>query len=135
MLSLALLCAMIPFCALAQNTRQFTMEPMTDNSFSLLKEYFEYDNTLPLDARIVHREERDGYVREKVVFNSILNDRVPGYLALPEGEGKSYPCILALHGLSVSKETWWAQDNDHSGLLLTEGLLSLGYAVMTIDAR
>ena len=117
----------------AQESKMFTMLPMGDEAFSVIREVFEYDPTLPLDARIVGQEKRDGYIREKVSFNGILGERVPAYLAIPADKPGPFPCIIMLHGLSVSKDIWWEAENDHSGLLLTEGLLSRGYAVLTAD--
>ncbi len=121
--------------ACAQEDRQFTMQPVDDATFDLLREVFEYDPTLPLDARTVASEEYEGYYRDKIVFNGILDARVPGYIATPADAEPPYPCVVALHGLSVSKETWWEEDNDHSGLLLTRALLGRGIAVVTVDAR
>jgi len=132
---LLLFAAFPPVSAGGQESAETVMTPMSEEAFRLLREVFEYDPALPLDARTVAREERDGYVREKVVFTSILDARVPGYLAIPSGGTAPYPCVVALHGLSASKEIWWEADNDHSGLMLTEGLLRRGYAVLTVDDR
>ena len=63
---------------------------VSDETYEAILTFYGYDKGMPLDARVVERQEMPGSIREKVVFNSIRDCRVPGYLGLPtSGEGYS----------------------------------------------
>jgi dienelactone hydrolase len=100
--------------------------------FEFLRDFFEYDHTVPLNAEIVERDEAEGYVREKVVFRGVRDSRVPAYLAIPESEAAPHAGVLLIHGVGGSKSDWW-QESFHSGEAVTRRLLSDGFAVMTLD--
>ena len=119
----------------SQEAESFLMEPVGEEAFQVLLEFFEYDRDIPLDARTVQEDDESNYTREKIVFRGLHDERVPGYLAIPKTGSPPYPCVLQLHGLSVSKSIWWEEDNDHNGLRVTQELLANGYAVLAIDAQ
>ena len=48
-------------------------------------------------AETVERVECDGYVREKVLFNTTPDIRVPAYVLVPRNAKKPAPAIVALH--------------------------------------
>ncbi len=98
-------------------------------------EFYAYDATIPLEARIVEQKERDGALRQKIVFRGVQGFLVPGYLELPVRQEGPYPCVLLLHGWSGSKESWWQDGNYISGGNVRRALLEAGCAVFALDAQ
>ncbi|TDQ33126.1 alpha/beta hydrolase [Zeaxanthinibacter enoshimensis] len=119
----------------AQRDSTVTLNPADEETFRVIHNFFEYDTGMPLDARVVERTEGEAYTREKIVFSGVRDSRVPGYLALPKGGSAPYPCVLLMHGVSSSKESWWEDQSFSSGGLLTKELLNSGIAVLTLDAE
>jgi len=131
---LALTCAFIvsPFVCEAQVVRRAGFAPMPDAQFEIVRQFYDFDRTLPLDVRVVQKTEDDHSRIEKVVFTSTAHERVPGLLALPKRGRAPYPCVLLVHGLNDSKDYWW----DHPRAAdLTSRLLEAGTAVFAIDLR
>jgi dienelactone hydrolase len=111
----------------AQVDQHFDLKPIGEEAFEVLKHFFQYDRSIPLDAKVIEVTEEATYNREKIVFTGLRGSRVPGLLGIPKiGEGP-YPCVLILHGITGSKENWWESD-------LAERFLMSGYAVLTLDA-
>ena len=111
------------------------LERVGEEGFQLLREWYAYDKTIPLEARIVEKKEVAGVEREKIVLRTTQGFLAPGYLQLPTvGEGP-YPCVLLLHGWSGSKESWYEDDNYISGGNIRKGLLEQGFAVFALDAH
>ncbi len=48
-------------------------------------------------AEVIERTELDGYTREKIVFNTSPQFRVPAYVLVPKGLKKPAPAIVDLH--------------------------------------
>ena len=106
-----------------------------DDAFGLLLKVYEYDPTIPQDARIVERINKDGVPREKIVFRGAQGFYVPGYLQLPPKQRPPVACVLLLHGWSGSKEHFWADNNYISGGNVRRALLDAGFAVFALDAQ
>lgn len=119
----------------AQNDRSFRMVPIGSEAFDVMRQFFNYDQDIPLEAHIVEWLDEPEYIREKIVFNGIGNNRVPGYLAIPKNGAAPYPCVLQLHGIADSKEGWWEDSSFNSGGQLTRQLLASGFAVLSLDAE
>lgn len=119
----------------AQNDSSSTIQPIGSEAFEVMSQFFAYDQDIPLEASIVERIDEPEYVREKIVFRGPRNSRVPGYLAIPKKGSSSYPCILQLHGIGSSKESWWEDNSFSSGGQLTKELLKSGFAVLSLDAE
>jgi len=66
----------------------------------LLKNLGSFPEPVPLDAEVVSRVEMDGYVKEKVLFDSDRYSTVPAYVLIPDDleEGERRPAILCAHG-------------------------------------
>ena len=55
---------------------QATAQPVYDSEmvsvgiegFSVMRQFFDYDKNIPLNAETIERLEKPGYVREKIVF-------------------------------------------------------------------
>jgi dienelactone hydrolase len=109
--------------------------PLGDDAFRLLLQAYDYDPTIPLDARIVERIERDGRVRDKIVFRGAQGFYVPGYLQFPANHSGPLPCVLLLHGWSGSKEHFWIDNNYISGGNVRRALVAEGFAVLALDAQ
>jgi dienelactone hydrolase len=99
-------------------------------------------------AEIVERVDADGYVREKVLFNTTPDLRIPAYVLIPKGLTRPAPAIVALHdhgGFYVwGKEKIVEVGNEHpalaefkrraySGKSIASELARLGYVVIVID--
>jgi dienelactone hydrolase len=110
------------------------VETLGDEACRALAHVYDYDATIPLEARIVEKAEKDDLAREKIVFRGTGGFLVPAYLQLPAGAGP-YPCVLLLHGWSGSKESWWQDGNYISGGNLRKALLAAGFAVLALDAQ
>jgi len=111
------------------------VEGLSDAAFGLLSQVYDYDATIPLDARIVERINVDGIPREKIVFRGAQGFYVPGYLQLSPKGKPPMPCVLLLHGWSGSKAHFWTDNNYISGGNVRRGLLDEGLAVLALDAQ
>ena len=118
----------------SQNDGATAITPIGEDAFAVMREFFEYDRGIPLDAHVASRRDHDGYVREKIVFCG-MRDRVPGFLAVPTEGAGPFPCVILIHGVGGSKEDWWKVESFHSGHALTTSLLDSGMAVLTLDAE
>jgi len=119
----------------AASAKALTVERLDAEACRAIAQFYEYDATIPLEARVVEKVEKDDLPREKVVFRGAQGFLVPGYLQFPSGGTAPYPCVLLLHGWSGSKENWWQDDNYVSGGNLRKALLAAGYAVLALDAQ
>ena len=109
--------------------------PVGDEAYTVLKAFFDYDASIPLEARVVERTERDNAVRRKIVFRSSRGFLVPAYIEIPKEGQAPHPCVLLLHGWSGSKENWWEDGSYVSGGKVRKALLKKGYAVFALDAQ
>ena len=110
-------------------------QPIGEEAFGVLKAFYDYDATIPLEARVVEKKEEDATIRRKIVFRGSRGFLVPGYLEIPkQGEGP-FPCVLLPHGWSGSKEHWWEDGNYISGGDVRKALLAEGFAVFALDAQ
>jgi len=110
-------------------------QPVGEEAFWALAQFFDYDGGLRLSARVVEKTEEKTYTREKIVFTGVHGDRVPGYFAYPTTGDGPYPVVLFLHGFANSKEGPWRDDDFERGGLLTKGLLKSGFATLALDAQ
>jgi dienelactone hydrolase len=111
------------------------VERLGEEAAQALAQVYEYDRTIPLEARIVELRQRDGVTREKIVFRGVQGFIVPGYLEYADISERPRPCVLLLHGWSGSKESWWQDDNYISGGNVRKVLLQAGYAILALDAQ
>lgn len=84
-----------------------------------------------LEVRTISREEKDGYIVEKFIFDNGIDSYVPGYLILPAGLERPAPAILAMHGHGSSKEN--ILGTEPSSQTVGPMLAKKGYVVMAID--
>lgn len=135
----ALLLVFTPYAqaqtTVAEELETETIEQLGSDASQALMRVYDYDATIPLEARIVEKQERDGLAREKIVFRGVQGFLVPGYLQYPTEREAPSPCVLLLHGWSGSKESWWADNNYISGGNVRRGLLDAGYAILALDAQ
>lgn len=110
------------------------IERLGEEASRALARVYDYDATVPLEARVVEKVERGEGAREKIVFRGAQGFLVPGYLQLPAGEGP-FACVLLLHGWSGSKESWWQDGNYISGGDARRALVEAGFAVLALDAQ
>jgi dienelactone hydrolase len=112
-----------------------SVERLDDEGARALAQIYEYEPTMPLEARVVEKAEKDGLEREKIVFRGVQGFLVPAYLQLPREAAGPCGCVLLLHGWSGSKNNWWEDGNYISGGDVRRQLLAAGFAVMALDAQ
>src|SRR5207248_10244908 len=92
--------------------------------------------------------EADGYIREKVLFNTTPDLRIPAYVLIPKGLTRPAPAIVALHDHGGfyfwGKEKIVEVEDEHpslaefkrrgySGRSIASELARRGYVVIVID--
>ncbi|MBW2605284.1 MAG: alpha/beta fold hydrolase [Deltaproteobacteria bacterium] len=134
-----LVCVLVCFIAasifsLAQEERgSLDFKVLGDEAFQTILQFYQYDKDVPLDSVVVEKLETNEYIREKIAFKGAEDLWVPGYLALPKTANPPYPCVLQIHGMTLSKDDWWDDNSNHRGNLLTPKLLAEGIAVLALD--
>jgi len=99
-------------------------------------------------AEVVERVEANGHIREKVLFNTTPDLRIPAYVLIPKDLKKPAPAIVALHDHGGfyfwGKEKIVEVENEHPSLLdfkrhsysgksIASELARRGYVVIAID--
>jgi dienelactone hydrolase len=105
---------------------------VTAEGYPTLVLFFQYDRDIPLNARVLERDQTDARIREKIVVSGLPPSRVPGYLFIPALGSPPYPCVLLAHGVGGSKENSSAIGPNQTNI--TKELLSAGLAVLVLDA-
>jgi dienelactone hydrolase len=105
-----------------------------DEAYRLLERFYDYDRGIPLEARVVGKEDLPDCTREKIVFR-VKDSVVVAYLGIPKTGAPPHPCVIALHGLMSDKSTWWKSDAYAGSGNLSKALLGAGTAVFTADAQ
>lgn len=106
-----------------------------EEAYQVLTSFYDYDKTIPLEARVVEIKETDTTVRRKVIFRSARGFLVPGYLEIPKAAQSPAPCVVLMHGWSGGKENWWEDENYIYGGVARKALLEAGFAVFALDAQ
>ncbi|MFC2168874.1 alpha/beta hydrolase family protein [Acidobacteriota bacterium] len=78
----------------------------------------------------MEEEEQKIYSR---LFKGEDESLVPAYFAVPKNVAPPFPCVLQLHGMTLSKEQWWENNSWHRGSPLSPKFLAEGFAVLAID--
>lgn len=121
--------------AVAEAPIHATIERLGDEATRTLHQIYEIDRTIPLEARVVEKIEKDGFRREKIVFRGTQGFLVPGYFQYPTEHSGPLPCVLLLHGWSGSKDHWWTDGNYIKGGDVRRGFLAAGFAIFALDAQ
>jgi dienelactone hydrolase len=111
------------------------VERLGEEGCRAVAQAYDYDRTIPLEARTVEKVKKDDVVREKIVFRGAQGFLVPGYLQFPPTGERPLACVLLLHGWSGSKDNWWQDGNYISGGNARKALLAEGFAVLALDAQ
>jgi dienelactone hydrolase len=111
------------------------IEQLGEEACRAVTQFYDYDRTIPLEARIVEKVKKEDVLREKIVFRGAQGFLVPAYLQFPPSGTGPFPCVLLLHGWSGSKENWWQDVNYISGGIVRKALLEAGFAVLALDAQ
>lgn len=106
-----------------------------EEAHKLLVRMYDYDAAIPLEARVVEREKKEGTTRDKVVFRSTRSFMVPGYFEVSETAKAPYPCVVLMHGWSGGKKNWWEDGGYLHGGEVRKALLAAGFAVFALDAQ
>lgn len=118
--------------SMAQEIGNTDLKGIGPEAFAYLRQFYDYDQVVPLNASVIERIDEIAFVRERIIFDG-MSGPVPGILAIPKSGAEPYPAVLLLHGLNSSKESWW--DQNSTMWKLTVNLLESGYAVFTMDTQ
>ena len=129
------LCLLSSSTWLVAEEQQPALPQIGTEAYQLLTQFYDYDKTIPLEARTVQNHDFEDLAREKIVFRSTQGRLVPGYLQLPSTGKAPYPCVLLLHGWSGSKESWYVDGGYINGGNIRKALLERGYATFILDAQ
>ena len=114
-----------------QKVHRSDFQPVSDEVFDVISQFYDYDRTYPLAPRVIESEDEGGVHTEKVVFTTQNGERVPGELAIPDSRAGAGPAVILVHGLGSSKERWRREDRSS----LRDSLLAAGISVFAIDLR
>lgn len=109
--------------------------PIGEEAYQVLVSSYDYDPTIPLEARVVELKDEGDTARRKIVFRGARGYLVPGYLEVRKDFEPPYPCVLLVHGWSGDKESWWRDGGYTSGGNARKALLDRGFAVFALDAQ
>jgi dienelactone hydrolase len=130
-----LLVAILSACiAFSQTADQVKPALLSDEAFSAVAEFFQYEKSFDLSARVISRIDSNRYVREKISFDGGKGSRVVGYFAYPKTKLQKYPVVLLVDGVYGSKDRWFQWDSWPRGGEMTAALIERGFAVLTLDA-
>ncbi len=118
----------------AQAHQESFLEPLDDDAYGAVLQFFQYDPSLPLQAEIVEQydDSPEGFIREKIVFTSPSGDRVPSLLLLPVRVTRPYPIVFVMPGGNGRKED--IVDHESKYRAYTDALIERGVAVFSLDA-
>lgn len=116
----------------AQETEPYPR--ISEEAFKGRVPFFDYDASIPLEARVVREWDNGDAARQKIVFRGAQGHLVPGYLEVPKSGSRPYPIVLLLHGWSGGKENWYERGNYINGEEMREALIASGFATFALDA-
>jgi dienelactone hydrolase len=124
-----------PGAASGQTSESAKIRAASPEVFQAIKQFYEYNRDVPLNAKSLRKETFSSYTREKLVFTGVQNSRVPAYLALPKTGTGPFPVVILIDGIYGSKSRWFEEDSWPRGALVTNALTASGIAVLALDAR
>lgn len=131
----------------ARGDGSFTVWRETARAFTLESLHY-HPGPADLRAEVLDVEQREGFVAEKIAFQTAPWSRVDGWFLRPEGEGP-FPAIVYFHSwggpMILGKDRLVSRGKHHPRLqeffdrggqkaFSAEGLARRGYAVIVIDA-
>ncbi len=118
---LASVIAGMPRAALSQ-------QPSETSADQLRREFYSYDNTLPLNAVLKPLQTTTYSARYHLAYDSANDQRVTAILSLPRQFQGKHPAVLLMHGSGGHKDVDYIQ--------AAAGLLnSRGYTTISIDSQ
>jgi dienelactone hydrolase len=96
-----------------------------------------WPDPVPLDLEVTDEVTGDGFVRQRVVFDTEALMSVPAYLLLPDGRSAPGPAVLAVHGHGPGKSRVCGVDDPEAapGSDYAAELARRGYVVLAPDLR
>lgn len=107
---------------------------VNDDVYQAIVQFLEYDRNIPLDTKLIYKDEFEGISREKIVFTGVNNSKVPTFLLIPNNDDVIHPVVFLVDGIYGSKDRWFQDNSWPKGGLATKALLNSGFAVMMLDA-
>ena len=66
------------------------LRPIDEEAYTILKAFYDYDPTIPLEARVVEKLDRDNGVRRKIGFRGSRGFLVPACLETPNNGKRTW---------------------------------------------
>jgi dienelactone hydrolase len=88
----------------------------------------------PAGARLISREQRDGYTLETVALDNGVDGTVTALLLIPERRQMPAPAVLWLHSSTPDKTQILMPNTNGGSTSLGEALVRAGYVVLAPDA-
>jgi dienelactone hydrolase len=88
----------------------------------------------PQGARLIAREQRDGYSVESVTLDNGVDSAVTSLLLIPERRQTPAPAVLCLHSSTPDKTQILMPNTNGGSTSLGEALVRAGYVVLAPDA-
>ena len=131
---ISILIATAGFATAVSAGRQSILQPLDDDAYAAVVQFFQYDGSLSLEAETVERYDRsvEGFIIEKIVFTSPSGDRAPSLLVLPAKARPPHPIVIVIPGGNGRKED--IVDPAGRFRAYTDGFLQRGAAVFSLDA-
>ena len=109
----------------SKNEASATPKPLGDEAFTAIQEFFKYDKSVSIYARVIETRDKETYKLEKFVFTNTKGKLVIGYLAIPKSGRTNFPTMILLHAGAGAKEDWWTEDSFVRGLSFVNNLYHL----------
>ena len=91
----------------------------------------------PAKYRVLAETEMEDHVRQKIVYDTVYNDRITAYLLIPnqaKGGGRTHPAVLALHPTNAEGKDSVATPEGRKNRTYGYELVRRGYVVLAPDA-
>lgn len=77
---------------ISRTATKVELKPVGDAEFAKIAAFYDYPDT-PLNARVVERQELDGWTKEKIEFDGFRGERATAFLYLPKNAKPPYQLI------------------------------------------
>ena len=85
-------------------------DPISEDQFEVFKAYYDYDKTELFEKTIYRKENEEGWVLEKVEFNTAYdNERMAAYLFLPNNAQPPYQAVI----YGPCSNVLWQENSDN----------------------
>ena len=121
------------FCAKLYAKDISTNELALDQAY--LSHWFSYDSAEQINLSLTPLEIDEIGERAEIRFTSDDGHVVNGLIGYPKHKTSENKIALALHPMGIDQQFWWSQKSPFPAHNMTSRLRTLGYIVISLDAR